>query len=306
MHIQLLRTITGILLSLTIVVAADEVGAQQVDLPPVYLSHHHLAVIYRDGMSSAQADSFGRAHGLLPYRPSEGEYIPSPLNMRVYTLDRSVLPGHITVQDVAHRLRMRWPHIVYMSEPLDHEFSVPSPSELMVRYDENTAWSKIQPMLEQAGLNIERRGQGFALCRVNRSVVGLMTNAATIADRLSAEHGDVVKYAEPNTYWYANSLTNETASAPTTDAPLRILPNPFNPNTAIHYDMMATGDVSLVVYNTLGQRVRTLVHGDQLSGVHRVTWNGLDDVGQRVASGVYMIRLSTEHQSAVSRVTISY
>ena len=295
-----------LLTAAAVVVMTVSVGAQTVELPPVYLSQDHLAVIYRSDVSVAKADSFARAMGLIEYRATEDQYIPDPLNMHVYTLNRSILPLHLTVQDMAHRLRMRWPHIVYMAQPLDHEFSIPSPDELMVRYDNNVPWSRVVYLLEQVGLTVERRGSNIAFARVNRDEVGSLPTAAMLADRLRAEHGDVFLYAEPNTYFYAQQLIDASVVAPSTDAAIRVLPNPFNPNTAIHYDVTESGDVSLIVYNAFGQRVRTLVSGEQTSGVHRVTWDGLDDSGQRVGSGVYVVRLKTEKQTAVERLSITY
>jgi hypothetical protein len=68
-------------------------------------------------------------------------------------------------------------------------------------------------------------------------------------------------------------------------------PNPFNPSTEIRYDLYASTKVSLVVYNELGQQVRSLVQKRQSAGNYWVEWNGRDDAGREVASGVYFYRL---------------
>jgi hypothetical protein len=69
-------------------------------------------------------------------------------------------------------------------------------------------------------------------------------------------------------------------------------PNPFNPITTIRYQVKTTGPVILKVYNVAGQLVRTLVDDVVDAGkVHEVTWKGLNDAGQDVASGVYFYRL---------------
>ena len=68
-------------------------------------------------------------------------------------------------------------------------------------------------------------------------------------------------------------------------------PNPFNPQTQIAYQLPEAGEVSLVVYNSLGQAIRTLVRGPQAAGHYRVTWSGQDDFGRSVASGIYFYRL---------------
>jgi flagellar hook assembly protein FlgD len=70
-------------------------------------------------------------------------------------------------------------------------------------------------------------------------------------------------------------------------------PNPFYPITTITFDLHTESNVELVIYNVEGKRIKTLVNGQQRVGVHEIPWNGLDDSGNRVASGVYLYRLKT-------------
>jgi flagellar hook assembly protein FlgD len=70
-------------------------------------------------------------------------------------------------------------------------------------------------------------------------------------------------------------------------------PNPFNPTTTIEYRLGRSGDVTLEVFNALGQRVLDLALGHQAAGPHRVSWDGRDRTGQYLPSGVYFYRLST-------------
>ena len=70
-------------------------------------------------------------------------------------------------------------------------------------------------------------------------------------------------------------------------------PNPFNPSTVIAYELPHTTPVTLAVYNIHGQQIKTLVQGVQPSGTHEVIWNGDNDEGARVATGVYFYRLAT-------------
>lgn len=70
------------------------------------------------------------------------------------------------------------------------------------------------------------------------------------------------------------------------------VPNPFNGETAIAYQLAESGPVTLAIYTVTGQHVRTLVDEDQEAGPHRVHWNGLNNAGQPVASGVYVSHLS--------------
>ena len=68
-------------------------------------------------------------------------------------------------------------------------------------------------------------------------------------------------------------------------------PNPFNPSTTIEYDLPEDGRIALVIYNNLGQKIRTLYEGTQLAGTHRISWDGRDDRGKALASGVYFYTL---------------
>ena len=68
------------------------------------------------------------------------------------------------------------------------------------------------------------------------------------------------------------------------------VPNPFNPITTIRYGIARQERVSLIVYNVAGRRVKTLIDGTLPAGDHIAVWDGMNDTGQRVASGVYFCR----------------
>ena len=68
-------------------------------------------------------------------------------------------------------------------------------------------------------------------------------------------------------------------------------PNPFNIECQIAYQLPEAGDVSLMVYNVLGQRVRVLAEGTRQAGYYQATWDGRDDRGSEVSSGIYCSRL---------------
>lgn len=78
-------------------------------------------------------------------------------------------------------------------------------------------------------------------------------------------------------------------------------PNPFNPQTTIPYFLMVGGYTRLTIYDLSGRQVRTLVDGQQLWGAHEVIWNGMDDAGMVVASGVYFAVLRDSRGERVSR-----
>ena len=71
-------------------------------------------------------------------------------------------------------------------------------------------------------------------------------------------------------------------------------PNPFNSGTVIRFALPGSGEIALAVFNLAGQKVTTLVHGYRDAGSHTLNWDGRDDDGRSLASGLYLYRLSTE------------
>lgn len=82
------------------------------------------------------------------------------------------------------------------------------------------------------------------------------------------------------------------------------VPNPFNPSTTIAYQLPEAGDVSMIIYNLVGQQVRTLVKGTHEAGFQSVVWDGRDDFGRQVASGVYIYRLQAGSFSQAHRMML--
>ncbi|MCH6559889.1 T9SS type A sorting domain-containing protein [candidate division KSB1 bacterium] len=72
-------------------------------------------------------------------------------------------------------------------------------------------------------------------------------------------------------------------------------PNPFNPSTTITFEipqLYANSNVNLSIYNLLGQKIRSLVTASMGAGIHAIQWDGKNDIGQNVASGLYLYRLT--------------
>ncbi len=72
---------------------------------------------------------------------------------------------------------------------------------------------------------------------------------------------------------------------------LQNYPNPFNPETKISYQLPKSGYISLTIYDLFGRPIKTLVSENQQSGYHSVTWNGKDELGNTVSSGIYLYSL---------------
>jgi len=83
----------------------------------------------------------------------------------------------------------------------------------------------------------------------------------------------------------------EVAAIPTVFALEQNYPNPFNPSTTIRYQIPNDASVNLVIYNVQGQKIRTLVGKEQKSGYYSVVWDGRNDAGQTVSTGLYLYRV---------------
>ena len=81
-------------------------------------------------------------------------------------------------------------------------------------------------------------------------------------------------------------------------------PNPFNSQTVISWFLMRQGPAQVEVYSLTGQRVAVLHQGPKKAGVHRVHWDGRDDRGRPLASGVYLYRLSTDENVQTRKLTL--
>jgi len=75
-------------------------------------------------------------------------------------------------------------------------------------------------------------------------------------------------------------------------------PNPFNPSTTMDFQLPQISNVQLVIFNVLGQKVRTLVNEQMAPGRYKAIWDARNDAGQSVASGIYIYRFSAESAGA--------
>ena len=78
-------------------------------------------------------------------------------------------------------------------------------------------------------------------------------------------------------------------------------PNPFNPSTSIEFELPETAFITLKVYNILGQEIRTLARKQFSPGIHALQWDGKDNNGSAVASGVYFYRMVASDRSVDSQ-----
>jgi hypothetical protein len=110
--------------------------------------------------------------------------------------------------------------------------------------------------------------------------------------------------------WYIDDVRLESAPNDVNEMHLNTpvltlqqnFPNPFNPTTTISFSLPHPGAVEVIVFNAKGQKIRSLAKGEYPSGKNTLIWDGKDDQGQALASGIYFYRLSTEKQSLTKKM----
>lgn len=128
---------------------------------------------------------------------------------------------------------------------------------------------------------------------------------------LAAEHSGVrlVSFQTADDQWVMDTQVSRAnavspASLPVSNRLLGNVPNPFNPTTTITFALTAPNYVRLEVYSVSGRLVRTLADGSWEAGIHAVVWDGRDDGGSDVSSGVYFARFKTGRLIETKRMTL--
>jgi flagellar hook assembly protein FlgD len=112
------------------------------------------------------------------------------------------------------------------------------------------------------------------------------------------EYGD----SDANSNWTAGStlkplysgikdIQGKSGKLPTSFSLAQNYPNPFNGATTIHYTLTSPANVTLEIFSILGKKVATLISSRMSAGEKTVTWDGRNDIGAHVSSGVYIYRI---------------
>lgn len=111
-------------------------------------------------------------------------------------------------------------------------------------------------------------------------------------DLFDANNGDI---GQPNEVWYNTSVTsfNDNRTSPFSYQVFQNFPNPFNPTTTIKYGLPEQSNVTVEIFNTLGQSVGLLVNGQISAGNHEAIWNA-----ENLPSGMYLISIQAEGLSS--------
>ena len=131
------------------------------------------------------------------------------------------------------------------------------------------------------------------------SVITLKVNGEVAEQSITwTENGDRIRIGELTT------ANKNNGNLPTSFTLKQNYPNPFNPETAIDYVVGTSGHVELAIYNTLGNKIKTLVSGYQTAGSYTVKWQADTDDGTSVASGVYFYKLTAGDYTDIRKMTL--
>jgi hypothetical protein len=156
-----------------------------------------------------------------------------------------------------------------------------------------TSWSQIQvPLVEHVGA-----GYGNVLLRLR-----LATGSGDINENFPGWYVDDIVLREDLEVAVADEAA--VVELPSTYELLQNYPNPFNPETRIAFRLPEPERARMEIFNMLGQKVRTLLDRRLAAGGHTVTWDGIDDRGARLSSGVYFYRLTAGGYSAMRKLVM--
>ena len=127
---------------------------------------------------------------------------------------------------------------------------------------------------------------------------GSLVNGATVRFNVKATDGvDTVDVTGENRVIYVNRydyLSVEGVGIPTEFALHENYPNPFNPTTTLRFDLPEVSNITLTIFNMLGQKIRTYDMQSAAAGYHTLKWNATNDYGDPVGAGVYLYQLQTK------------
>jgi len=163
-------------------------------------------------------------------------------------------------------------------------WDIPVPTETHLKYD--LQYSK--------NANFTNAVTKSNLTNAAMQVVGLDANSTYYWRVLSKNDlGSISSYSATGSFKTSGATAVEDKEIVPTQFELsQNYPNPFNPTTKITYALPQNSFVNIKVYDMLGREVKSLVNNDMLAGNHSVEWNGLDNSGNKVASGAYIYRIT--------------
>ncbi len=166
---------------------------------------------------------------------------------------------------------------------------------ILERKSDQTEWLEIASYLTQS----ELEGQGSVSHMteyhfIDKTVEVCKTYHYRLAD---------VSYDGVLEYHFLQILGIEVTSKIPKIKIIPAFPNPFNPSTIIQYSLPEQTDVHIIIYDISGREIKTLIRKSQSTGRYEVQWNGKDNSGNHVGSGMYLARVQAGKHSKVMKIT---
>lgn len=188
----------------------------------------------------------------------------------------------------------------------------------------NIAWIA-QSETNHAGYNVYR-AESDALDSALKLNPALINDGTSLGTQISYSFSDFEAYTNMKYYYWLESMSLDGASdfygpltvtigdptqepqapnIPIATALQNAFPNPFNPITNLRYTMKEAGKVNISIYNVKGQLVRSFAKDHNSPGYYHITWDGRDNNGKPVSSGIYMYRMTSGNYSAIKKMILS-
>ena len=184
------------------------------------------------------------------------------------------------------------PSLVLVSSPSLNKYQENS----MISFDEIEAGLLKVLTADLSGGFIEPENQSFI--KIPVSFIGRENDVANISIQkinIAGLDGSLVNYITRNNSSEFKVLPNEFILH-------QNFPNPFNPSTEIRFDLPNESFVSLTIHNLIGQKVRTLNSENMLPGFHSMIWNGVDDLGNPLSSGMYFYSINAKEFKSTKKM----
>ena len=102
----------------------------------------------------------------------------------------------------------------------------------------------------------------------------------------------------------STNLSNSSYIVPENFKIYQNYPNPFNPETTINFQLPKRSRVAVKIYNILGHEIRTLIDNEKEMGLHEIKWDGTNDRGVKMASGIYLYKIQAENLSKTMKMLL--
>ena len=167
--------------------------------------------------------------------------------------------------------------------------------EVYVKYDPLKLTPIIEPISGEIKLGHHDSEKGIiSLIVYNPSDENIRLKWNQLDKKSESDISVLVKTTDQNGQETVKRTMLKVISVPNEFALHDNYPNPFNPTTTFRFDVPEVSDVTLSIYNLLGQKVRTFNYQNTSAGYHSVTWDATNDLGEQVGAGVYLYQLQSK------------